>query len=221
MRMVFQLRKKYTEVDKRLMKEMAYNLKIILGKKNVSQKELADLTGLSTSAISDYVNAKTLMSPGNVQLISDALDVQKSDIDPTFRGTSPLNYEPVTNLVKLPLVGKISCGNGIIAFEEIEGYESTPKDWLNGGEYFYLRAKGDSMTGARIYDGDLLLIRKQPEVEDGEIAAVIINDEAVLKRVYKRNGTLILQSENQKYPPIIASGQVQIIGKLKKIVINL
>lgn len=219
--MVFQLRKKYTEVDKRLMKEMAYNLKIILDKKNVSQKGLADLTGLSTSAISDYVNAKTLMSPGNVQLISDALDVQKSDIDPTFRGTSPLNYEPVTNLVKLPLVGKISCGNGIIAFEEIEGYESTPKEWLNGGEYFYLRAKGDSMTGARIHDGDLLLIRKQPEVEDGEIAAVIINDEAVLKRVYKRNGTLILQSENQKYPPIIANGQVQIIGKLKKIVINL
>jgi repressor LexA len=129
---------------------------------------------------------------------------------------------PSMELVSLPIVGKISCGNGAIALEEIEGYEATPREWLNGGEYFYLRAKGDSMIGARINDGDLLLMRKQSEVEDGEIAAVVINDEAVLKRVYKQNGALVLQSENSKYPPmIITEGKVQIAGKLKKIVINL
>lgn len=219
--MVFEMRKKYSDVEKRLMKEMAFNLKKVLDKKHISQKELAQITGLSTSAISDYVNAKTLMSPGNVQIISDALDVKKSEIDPTFRGSAPLFFEPVTNLVNLPIVGKISCGNGMLAFEEVEGYESTPKEELNGVEHFYLRAKGDSMNGARIHDGDLLLIRKQEEVEDGEIAAVLLNDEAVLKRVYKRDGTIILHSENQNYPPIIANEEVKIIGKLKKIVITL
>jgi repressor LexA len=129
---------------------------------------------------------------------------------------------PSMELVSLPVVGRISCGNGIVALQDIEGYEPTPKEWLNGGEYFYLRAKGDSMIGARINDGDLLLIRKQADVEDGEIAAVVINDEAVLKRAYKQNGTLVLQSENPKYPPIIVNdGNVQVVGKLKKIVINM
>lgn len=77
------------------------------------------------------------------------------------------------------------------------------------------------MAGARINDGDLLLIRKQPDVENGEIAAVQINDEAVLKRVFKSNGTIVLQSENVNYEPIICQeGTVLILGKLKKIVID-
>lgn len=121
----------------------------------------------------------------------------------------------------LPIVGHISCGNGALAFEEIEGYEPTPKEWVKGGEYFYLRAKGDSMTGARIHDGDLLLIRKQPQVEYGEIAAVLIEDEARLKRIYQNKGQLVLQSENPKYPPVFSPPtDVHIIGKLKKVIIK-
>jgi repressor LexA len=128
---------------------------------------------------------------------------------------------PNQEMITLPIVGAISCGNGTVVLEEIEGYEATPKEWLNGGEYFYLRAKGDSMTGARINNGDLLLIRKQVDVEDGEIAAVVINEQAVLKRVFKQDGALVLQSENSNYKPIIVQdGSVKIVGKLKKIVIN-
>nr|WP_259549216.1 S24 family peptidase [Heyndrickxia oleronia] len=117
---------------------------------------------------------------------------------------------------------KFLCGPGVLAFEEIEGYEETPLDWLNGGEYFYLRAKGDSMVNARILDGDLLLIRRQNDVENGEIAAVAIGDEAVLKRVYKTNNNIILQSENPNYPPIVLDDKknIRIIGKLKKVVLN-
>lgn len=127
-------------------------------------------------------------------------------------------------LISLPIYGKISCGGGVLVCEEIEGYEVTPKDWLRSGSYFYLRAKGDSMIGERIYDGDLLLIRKQPTVENGEIAAVLLNEseEAVLKKVYKEGNTLILQSANPTYPPIICPpASCTILGKLKKIVINL
>jgi transcriptional regulator with XRE-family HTH domain len=79
------VRKKYTEVEKELMAKMGNNLRAILERKGIKQNELAKNTGLSTSAISDFVNAKTLMSPSNLQIIAEALDVAKGDIDPTFR----------------------------------------------------------------------------------------------------------------------------------------
>ena len=69
-----------------------------------------------------------------------------------------LDIDP-SDTILIPIVGRISCGNGVWAYEEIEGYEPTPREWVKDGDYFYLRAKGDSMTGARIHDGDLLLIK--------------------------------------------------------------
>lgn len=134
------------------------------------------------------------------------------DDNMSFEGMIPTNGE----MVKVPIVGRISCGNGSLAYEDIEGYEATPREWLNGGEHFYLRAKGDSMSGARINDGDLLLIRKQVEVENGEIAAVLIGEDAVLKRVFVNGDQMILQSENSAYPPIFCPpASARIIGKLK------
>jgi repressor LexA len=124
-------------------------------------------------------------------------------------------------MVNLPIVGQVSCGNGTLTYEDIEGFELTPKEWVSGGDFFYLRAKGDSMTGARINDGDLLLIRKQEMVEEGEIAAVCVNDEIFLKRVYIIGDAVILQSENLDYPPVICTkdSPAIIIGKLKRTVI--
>lgn len=128
-------------------------------------------------------------------------------------------------LVPVPIVGTISCGNGSVAYEEIEGYEFLPRDWVKSGEYFILRARGDSMINARIHDGDLLIIRKQSTFQDGDIVAVIIDDEdAVLKRAYKQGDLLILQSENPNYEPIIRrpeDGDVIIVGVLEKVIINI
>jgi repressor LexA len=213
-------RGQHTKYEMKLRKSIATNLRALLKERKMTQKQLSELTGIPTSTISDYLNEKSLALPGNIQKIADALGVHKSDIDPSF--VSDSDFEDV---VRLPIVGRISCGNGNVAFEDIEGYEETPRSWLTSGEYFYLRAKGDSMIGARIQDGDLLLIRKQPIVEDGEIAAVLIGDDAILKRVFKRDGILILQSENPNYPPIICDPKnnpdgVRIIGKLKKVVID-
>lgn len=216
------MRKKYSELDMESKKIMANNLRSILGRKGISQKDLAELTGLTTSAVSDYVTGKTMMSPGKIQIIADALKVKKSEIDPIFNSKGQI--ESFSRVINLPIVGRISCGEGVIAYADIEGYESTPQEWLNGGAYFYLRAKGDSMTDARIQDGDLLLIREQHDVENGEIAAVIISDEAVLKRLYKKDNLLILQPENSKYEPIILSGEeinnAKVIGKLVRAVIK-
>lgn len=201
------------------MKDISKNLKSILTRKGLSQKKLSEIAELSTSAISDYINENSLMSPSIIQRIAEALNVKPREISSSLE-TVDIEYD---DSIDIPVVGKISCGNGMIAYEEIESYESTPKNWLNGGVHFYLKAKGDSMNGSRIYDGDLLLIRKQPEVEDGEIAAVLIDDEAVLKKVYFRDDTIILQSTNQSYPPLIfklENKNVTVIGKLKKNIID-
>jgi repressor LexA len=178
-------------------------------------------TNISKSMLSRYENNKADVTLDNVRMLTDFFNVPDDYfVKDNIVHEEQTPYEEESPLVNLPIVGRISCGNGIIAIEDVEGYEPAPKSWLNGGTYFYLRAKGNSMTGARINDGDLLLIRQQEDVEDGEIAAVYVDGEAKLKRVFKRDGSLILQSENTNYPPqIIKSGDVKIIGKLEKSVI--
>jgi repressor LexA len=211
--------------DLPLKKAISNNIKRLMKERGWTQLKTSEMSGISKSTLSDYINCKTLINPGNVEKLAKAFNVKKSDIDPSFNLDSVTETQSnyiVNGFVKLPVVGRISCGNGVIAFEDIERYEDTPASWLNGGEYFYLIAKGDSMINARIQDGDLLLIRRQDDVENGEIAAVLIDDEAVLKRVYKTGENVILQSENPNYPPIILDGNtnIRIIGKLKKVVLN-
>ena len=119
-------------------------------------------------------------------------------------------------LILFGIIGQIACGAPIFAQESIEGYAST----CYGIEAdFCLFAKGDSMINARIYDGDLVFIKKQSMVENGEIAVVLIDDSATLKRVYyyPDQNKLILNPENPKYEPLVYVGneleQVQILGK--------
>ena len=118
---------------------------------------------------------------------------------------------------KVPLLGTIACGEPILAQENIDTYVNVPDDIKCD---FTLRCKGDSMIGARIYDGDIVYIRQQPDVENGEIAAVLIDGietEATLKRVYKGDGQITLMAANEKYGPYVYVGddinRVRIIGK--------
>jgi repressor LexA len=226
--------------DLPLKKEISENIKKLMKRNNWTQLRTSEKSGISKSTLSDYINCKTLINPGNVEKLAEAFKVSKGDIDPSFNqnpvdisynydsakagnftvkeNSSPYYVKDV-GFQKVPIVGTISCGEGILAYEDIEGYEDVPKSWMNGVEHFFLRAKGDSMINARIHDGDMLLIRVQDQVENGEIAAVQIDgEEAVLKRVYITDDTMILQSENPKYPPIIArKGQdIKILGKLKR-----
>lgn len=114
---------------------------------------------------------------------------------------------------KLPLLGEIAAGKPIFADEEIE-YYSPGED---SGADFCLRVHGDSMMGAGIKDGDIVFIRKQETVENGEIAAVMVDDEATLKRVYLSDESITLVSENPKYMPMVYAlnqGQnIRILGK--------
>ena len=187
-----------------------------LRKKNrMTQADLAKKLNVAPTAVSAWERNENRPLMDKISIMSEMFDVPISYFFEDFKTIQDS---------RLPIIGSISCGDGVIAYEEIKGYEEVPSSWLNGGEYFFVRAKGDSMINARIMDGDLLLIRRQDDVENGEIAAVLIDDEIVLKRVYKTNGTIILQSENPKYQPIVVQKSdmkdVRIIGKLKKVILN-
>lgn len=132
------------------------------------------------------------------------------EFPPRFKNIHPISTQ------KIPLLGEIACGQPIYASEDKETYV------LAGTKIkadFCLKAKGDSMINARIHDGDIVFVRKQPAVDNGEIAVVLIEDEATLKRVYyyPEQERIILQAENPAYPPLIYSGKelddVYILGK--------
>jgi len=124
------------------------------------------------------------------------------------------NVIPMPETRKIPLVGAIACGGPILANENIEEYINIPKD-LAGD--FALICKGDSMINARIFDGDIVYIRQQDTVENGEIAAVLIDSEATLKRVKIYKDHIILEPENPMYKPLTYWNEemntVRILGK--------
>lgn len=119
-------------------------------------------------------------------------------------------------LKKIPILGTIACGKPILAEENYDGYFMIDENLPYSD--FVLRAKGDSMIDANIHEGDLVFFRKQNDVDNGTIAAVLIEDEATLKRVNKSNDTLILQPCNTNYNPIIINKsdnkKVLILGQM-------
>lgn len=124
------------------------------------------------------------------------------------------NIFPAPKTYKVPLVGSIACGQPILAVEDAAETIDVPEH-IHAD--FALRCKGDSMIGARIYDGDIVYIRKQPEVESGQIAAVRIGDEATLKKVRTYPDMIILEAANPAYEPFVYRGDelnsIEILGK--------
>lgn len=113
--------------------------------------------------------------------------------------TIPPGFEPLPEMESVPLVGRIACGQPITAEENLEGYVSIPAAWH---ATFTLQCRGDSME-PRIKDGDLVVIRKDVQVENGQIAAVRIGDEATLKHLYLHEDYIELRPENPTYSSII------------------
>lgn len=126
----------------------------------------------------------------------------------------PPGFEPPPKMRKVPLIGSIACGDPITAEQNLAGYVDVPDDIQCD---FSLTCHGDSMIDAGIHDKDVVYIRSQPEVENGQIAAVRIDGEATLKRVYYNGETLTLMPANPSYAPMIYSGSqlndVHIEGK--------
>ncbi len=200
------------------------NLQRLRHLKNISMTELAEAIGVSQSTISDWENGKKMPRSGSIQKIADYFGVPKTEllIDDEF--PLPKNIISTGEFINIPILGTISCGEPILAAENIEGVRKESVEGLPNGELFYLITKGDSMVPT-IPEYSFVLIKRQPEVEDGEIAAVIVNgdDEATLKRVKHQNGLVMLLADNSRYAPIIITPDTpaRILGKAIKVSFDL
>lgn len=174
---------------------------------------LAEYLDLTPPTISRYINKE--MSPKTTTIESIA---RKYGVNPAWlMGTQGQPKYLVGDMPpkKIPILGTIAAGQPILALENIIGFEYVPE---NVKSDFCLKVKGGSMINAKINDGDIVFIRQQPDVENGEIAAVIIDgEEATLKRVYKYPGTITLRPENPDYSEMVFDKKgfknVTIIGK--------
>ena len=178
---------------------------------------LAERVGVSRATMYRYENGDIEKVPVNhLRPLAKVLNTSVSylmgwDESPTSESSNLLSLPSNTSY---PLVGDIACGTPILSEENITEYIQFPDDMEVD---FCLRCRGDSMVDARIYDGDIVFIRQQPEVENGEIAAVLIGEETTLKRVYRSGDTLTLIAANSAYAPMVYTGEqlagVRILGK--------
>lgn len=186
----------------------------------LSAEKVAELLHLSPATIYRYENGDIEKVPGDfLGPIAQVLSTTPAYLMgwETVESSRPLpsNVLPMPKTVKKPRLGAIACGRPILAVEEADEYDDVP-DGVNCD--FTLLCKGDSMITARIFDGDVVYIRSQPQVENGQIAAVRVGDEATLKKVYYAPGSnrITLRACNPLYPDMIYEGetldQIEILG---------
>ena len=202
------------------------NLKSLREKKGVSQQAVADYLEITRQAYSNYENGKrqadyeTLLKLGEFFNVSIDYLLNKEKSRPKNERLSIDNISnkiPYSSARYAPILGTIPAGAPVLAVEDIEGYATVP--YNDDGDYFYLRVNGESMKGAGIQTGDLVLIRRQPCADDGQIVACRVNgDEATLKRYKRQGNTVLLLPENPDFEPRIVpisdfeSGAAEIIG---------
>lgn len=202
------------------MSVFAQRLEELLAQNDMTAAELSRKTGIPESAISNYRAGKYEAKQRRLEQLSKALHTTPAYLmgwelqDAASSSEIPPGFQPLPRTHKVPIVGRIACGQPITAEENIEDYADVPEGRRVD---FCLLCEGDSMIEAGIDDGDVVYIRKQPDIENGEIAAVRIGNEATLKRVYKYPDRLVLQPENRSYPPMTYVGeemnQISIEGK--------
>lgn len=189
-------------------------LREAMGVRGIRQVDLVEQTGIAKSAISAYVNGDYVPKQINTYKIAKVLGVNEAWL---MGKDVPMDPMP-TNILsikakKVPLLGEIACGQPTYVAEEKGSYVLTNNDDID----FCLRVEGDSMIDAGIKAGDLVFVRSQPCVDNGEIAVVLVGDEATLKRFYKTDDGVILKPENPSYQPIFYKAddfeRVMILGK--------
>lgn len=188
---------------------------------NLTQTELGEKLGVKTNAVSKWECGRVEEIPtSKIKAMAALFGVPTSyliDDEPSAFHMPP-NLFPMPKTRKVPRLGAIACGKPILAEENIEMYDDIP-EYISCD--FTLVCKGNSMINARIFDGDIVCIRQQPEVENGEIAAVMIDGEydgeATLKRVKSYDDHIILEPENPEHRPFVfwgeEMGRVHILGK--------
>lgn len=171
------------------------NMRSIRKSKHLTMKQLGEAVGMTEATISLYETGKHEPDLNTMIKIADVLNVS---VD-TLVGRTDYNYQIIPlRHGAVPIVGTIACGTPIMAEQNIDGYADLPEGVRAD---FALRCRGDSMIPT-FHDGDIVLLRQQPDVEDGQIAAVLINGEATLKHVYHEPEGLLLVADNPTFAPI-------------------
>lgn len=181
----------------------------------LSAEIVAERLGVSPATIYRYENGDIEKMPGHIlEPISKILHTTPAYLMGWADSPAlPTNIVPLPTMSRIPLIGTIACGEPILAEENLDGEVDLP---AHIHADFALRCQGDSMINARIFDGDVVYIRQQETVEDGQIAAVLIEDEATLKRVHFFEDHIVLAPENPTFRPLVYWGEemnsVRIIG---------
>lgn len=203
------------------MAKFSERLRQLRSARNLSQMELATYIRISKSSINMYERGEREPGIETLEKFADFFNVDmdyllgKSDVINKINWNfAAANIIPVPQMAKIPLLGSIACGAPILAEEHIEEYVDVPKHVRAD---FALTCKGDSMINARIFDGDIVYVRQQATVDNGQIAAVLIDGEATLKRVQLYEDHISLEPENPQYRPLVYWGDemntVHILGK--------
>lgn len=208
-------------------------LKMLRREAGISQQEFANRIGISKSSVNMYERGEREPGFETLETIADYFHVDMdfllgksehrnkfawlNDLDDSKESfTLPQNIMPIPKMKKVPLIGTIACGTPILAVEDATEFINAPETMDID---FALECKGDSMINARIFPGDIVYIKRQPVVENGEIAAVLIGEEATLKKVYYTPGAnrIVLQACNPMYSDMVYTdaqlNEIKILGK--------
>lgn len=217
-------------------------------KQNLSQQEVAEYVGVTKSAVSRWENGEVSnigrtkikkmaeilnISPVTIVLgdafpkdpyLTEQIEKGAIDLRPSYKEPKEAisNLEPIDfkDMIKIPILGFIRAGNPIDAEEHIIGYDYIEKEKVNGSKLYELRVEGDSMNQEGIQEGDFVIVREQPEVYNGEIAVVLVNNhDATVKKFYQTDTTITLMpsSDNPDHAPIIFDSkktEVKVLGKV-------
>lgn len=197
--------------------ELKDKIKLLRKQNGLTQSELAKRLNVASTSVSSWERGANKPLMDKIEVMAQMFGVPLSYF---FRNAE----HTISNFISIPILGEIACGDPITAEENILGYRDRSNANIPSGELFYLKAKGDSME-PKIPNGSFVLIREQPDVENGEIAAVLVNGdtEATLKRVRKVQDSIILEPINNDYNPYIVNNDnpARILGKAVEVTFGL
>lgn len=192
------------------------NLRFYMEKRNKSRNEVCEALNFKYTTFTDWCNGVKYPRIDNIEKLANYFGISKSDLI-EIKGN---NTDDSIKAVQIPVLGYVKAGIPMTAIENIIDYEEISQEQARTGEFFGLQIKGDSME-PRITEGDVVIVRKQETVENGEIAVVLINgDDATVKKFYKTDAGIKLVSTNPTYDPFfftpdeVNSLPVSVIGKV-------
>lgn len=192
------------------------NLRFYMEKRNKSRNEVCEALNFKYTTFTDWCNGVKYPRIDNIEKLANYFGISKSDLI-EIKGS---DTDESIKSVQIPVLSYVKAGIPMTAIENIIDYEEISQEQARTGEFFGLQIKGDSME-PRITEGDVVIVRKQETVENGEIAVVLINgDDATVKKFYKTDAGIKLVSTNPTYDPFfftpdeVNSLPVSVIGKV-------